>query len=157
MSGAGISLAVGPEVRAFGKSVGRRFSADEVETISRSVSSVATIEDDGRLNFKLGERSCDLGEVIAAMSTGYGTLAEPDTTNAPIVPLGATRTAQAVATNAAREASRTSELSAQAQTMADTHGNPWDGRYINRTRQAFITKNNPILAARLKIQAGVRP
>lgn len=154
-----ISLFLNPQIRAYGKANGLSFTADEIERINTDVSGIAVTDENGSLSFNLAGGSVQtIDAAIGAMSVGLGTSADTSKPGAstPSIPAGANVTARAMATLAANREGRSAARAVEAQQLVDEHGNPWDPRSINRTRQALVTNLDPVLANRLRRQAGVR-
>jgi hypothetical protein len=156
----GATIDFGPSILAHAKAGNRVLSQEEVTSLGATLNSLAEIEtgDQPALTFRLdGDRRGDLNQALDLYGSGFGSPAGTRTGQATSqAPAGATRTEQAVATNAARRANADAAKQQQAETLVQTFGNPWREGRTNRSHQGFVTNTHPQLAARLKAEAGVR-
>lgn len=155
-----LSLFLNPQIREYAKKNNVVFTSDEIERINSDVSGIASVDENNGLRFDLAGGSVQtIDAAIGAMSVGLGKSAphtQKSGASAPTLPAGGNSTARALAVNAARREGMTAARAVEAQALVDEHGNPWDPRSINRTRQALVTNLDPALATRLRRQAGGR-
>lgn len=155
-----LSLFLNPQIRAYAKANGLVFTADEIERINTDVSGIATTDENNGLRFNLAGGSVQtVDAAIGAMSVGLGKSApqtQKTSSSTPTILAGSNATARALALNAANRDGQSAARAVEAQALVDEHGNPWDPRSINRTKQALVTNLDPALATRLRRQAGVR-
>lgn len=154
-----LSLFLNPQIRAYAKANGLVFTADEIDRINADVSGIATTDENNGLRFNLAGGSVQtIDAAIGAMAVGLGknAPAPKSTGSTPTIPAGSNATARALAVNAANRDGQSAARAVEAQALVDEHGNPWDPRSINRTKQALVTNLDPALATRLRRQAGVR-
>lgn len=153
------SISFVPEILASARDRGVTLSPEDIESINENMGFITAVQD-GKPTITAGP-FLDLSEAVEAMSRGYGKPVEqPATSTEPVgleLPANATRTQQAIATNAAIRAGRDTAKQAQAETLVQTYGNPWSQKWANPTRQAIVTNHNLQLAERLKREAGVTP
>lgn len=156
-------IAIRAENRRTGLSVSE---ADEIEMANQIASTVrhdmATgrtfiVNGDGNPHAKLQDGALvdlTVADMIAALQTTAKAAprSKPSLVN---VSAGANRTERAIATKAAQSTPVSEWKAAEAVKLVERFGNPWITG--NTTHKAIVTNTNQELAAKLKLEAGIKP
>lgn len=146
---AGISITFTDAIRNQAKAQGSHITDKAVADLDNVLRSLWAVDETNNLSFDVGggQRGTFADAFRVYGPAGSGTADTPAVKDK-------SRTEVAVEQNRAAREGRSVALAVEAQDIADRYGNPWVTG--NRTHQGIITNGNANLAARLRMQAGVR-
>lgn len=150
-----ISISFKPQIDAYAQAHNLDLSPEAAASLEQTLQSTVKVGDDMSLSFVTGNgRTGSLDDALRLYSAG--TPSRANGSRQTPAPATGNATARALAANAAVREGRSTARLAEAESLVEQHGNPWEPRSINRTRQGLVSNLHPDLAARLKRQAGVR-